>query len=191
MTTSPFGASNGGTRIRRPGRDPVNLLFALLGGLALGALFFLDKSSVKAIEDRPSSLPASPAGPETDGRVLRIEGINEPAAKDGALARAEVPNLPRSTPVRVRVEGKADYPRLALMERLEGSVDLEVTVDAQGRPVACSASEGNKILKKAALDSAATWRFDPATRHGRPVPATFLIHYDFRLHPERSREIGA
>ena len=69
---------------------------------------------------------------------------------------------------------------------MEGRVDVEVAVDAKGRPVACSASDGNRILRKAALDSAATWRFDPATRHGRPVPSTFLLHFEFRLHPERS-----
>ena len=166
----------------------VTLMLGLVAGMGLGVLLFqadLDAQAGRAIL-MLASVPPSPGALEAAGSRA-VRGIEEARP---VLARPVARALPPPTPVLVRLEGKAEYPRLAKRAGLEGTVDVTVTVDDHGLPAACSASEANRILKQAALDAAATWRFQPATRLGRPVPGTFLIHFEFRLHPKPAQGIA-
>ncbi|HSH85283.1 MAG TPA: energy transducer TonB, partial [Guyparkeria sp.] len=75
------------------------------------------------------------------------------------------------------------YPRAAQRLRQEGEVLLRVMVDADGRPIDWSVarSSGHARLDRAAMDAVAKWRFEPATRGGRPVKGEVIVPLDFRL----------
>lgn len=64
-----------------------------------------------------------------------------------------------------------EYPPRALDQLLSGWVDLEFTVNAQGRVqdiVVLDAEPGN-VFNSAAIAAARRWRYDPVVRNGEPV----------------------
>lgn len=76
------------------------------------------------------------------------------------------------------------YPRQALRRGAEGTVLLRVLVDEQGWPkeVAIETSSGHRDLDRAAREQVlAKWRFHPATRQDRPIPAYALVPIGFSL----------
>lgn len=76
------------------------------------------------------------------------------------------------------------YPRDALRDRLEGTVVLDVHVDAEGRPVEVTVvtSSGHRTLDRAAQRQVLQkWRFRPALRDGRAVPALGRVPVAFVL----------
>lgn len=108
------------------------------------------------------ALPEGDAGPEA--------ASFDPGPQVATLAYAEAPP-PR-------------YPRPAIQRRLEGVVTLRVLVDAEGRPQAVDVerSSGHRVLDQAAREQVlARWRFHPAMRDGRAVPAYALVPVAFRL----------
>jgi len=76
------------------------------------------------------------------------------------------------------------YPRQALRAGLEGRVTLRVLVDEQGWPrtVEIERSSGHRDLDRSAREHVlAKWRFHPAQRRGRAIPAYALVPIDFGL----------
>ncbi len=67
--------------------------------------------------------------------------------------------------------------------RQEGEVRLKVTVDAEGRPTDWSVetSSGHERLDRAAMQAVEKWRFEPATRGGKPVAGTVIVPMEFAL----------
>ncbi len=76
------------------------------------------------------------------------------------------------------------YPRDALRRRLEGTVLLQVLVDADGRPldVVVQQSSGHRVLDDAARQQVLKrWRFRPAMRDGIATQAMGLVPVSFKL----------
>lgn len=76
------------------------------------------------------------------------------------------------------------YPRVALLDHLQGTVLLQVRVDVEGRPVAVdiARSSGHRVLDQAARQQVLQrWRFRPALQDGRAVEAIGLVPVAFRL----------
>ncbi|HVJ39260.1 MAG TPA: TonB family protein [Stenotrophomonas sp.] len=76
------------------------------------------------------------------------------------------------------------YPRAALMDRRQGTVLLQVRVDAGGLPVAVeiARSSGFRVLDQAAREQVLRrWRFRPALQDGQPVEAIGLVPVAFSL----------
>lgn len=130
-------------------------------------------------EPPPSAAPAEPPGP-----------VRSPAAPE-ATSRTEAGSLPSSDdsvrPAR-HVLGSAwcpkpDYPRRARLRRQEGSVTLRVRIGADGlvQDVGLSRSSGHALLDRAAADTVATWRFEPALQGSRAVASEQTVQIHFRL----------
>ncbi|HET8760885.1 MAG TPA: energy transducer TonB, partial [Nitrospiria bacterium] len=61
-----------------------------------------------------------------------------------------------------------------------GMVLLKIDVDAKGRVAAVEVVEStNVLLESAARQAALQWSFEPAMRHGFPVPATIVVPVEF------------
>lgn len=73
------------------------------------------------------------------------------------------------------------YPPLAKVARIQGTVEVRVTIDEQGVPVAVEAVSGPEELRATAIDYAGAWKFAPVVRNGKAVKARFTIAMPFRL----------
>jgi periplasmic protein TonB len=114
-----------------------------------------------------------------DGTVAL--GSEPPAATD------EPVDLP---PVATNPVSPMIYPPALLEQGIEGRVLLRLYVDAHGKLVGDSTriaeSSGYPALDSAAAQGAASLRFSPALRRGRPVSAPFLQPVHFRNPRNRS-----
>lgn len=141
---------------------------------------------------RLAALPPAPSAPEprsvapaaASGEAGRTGGLGANGS-GGALAtglgngEGEPPGF---------AIGSADnplprYPSAARRQGIEGTVILEVLVDAAGLPgrVAIARSSGSGLLDEAAVEAVERWRFRPARRGGEPVEGHVLVPITFRL----------
>jgi TonB family protein len=75
----------------------------------------------------------------------------------------------------------AAYPDAARPERLDGQVIVEVTVDREGKAISPRIlTSSSPIFEPAALESAKTYRYKPATKQGRPVAVTMNLVMIFK-----------
>jgi TonB family protein len=102
----------------------------------------------------------------------------------GAAGNADQP------PVAINPVSPMVYPAALLEQGIEGRVLLRLYADSAGVIVHDSSriaeSSGYPALDSAALAGAATLRFSPALRHGRPVGGPFLQPVQFRNPRNRS-----
>jgi TonB family protein len=87
------------------------------------------------------------------------------------------------TPPRVLVEVKPTYTNRAMLDRIEGSVMLEVIVRANGIPtnIRVTRSLDPDGLDGEAVRAARQWRFEPGRMNGIPVDVVASIQIDFHI----------
>ena len=75
------------------------------------------------------------------------------------------------------------YPADALRRDLEGWVDLEFTIAADGttRDIQIRASRPGSVFDRAATDALRTWRYKPVERDGKPVDQRAQLRMQFTL----------
>jgi protein TonB len=74
---------------------------------------------------------------------------------------------------------KPIYPAAAVALRLEGKVDVQVTIDESGKVISAKAASGHPLLRPAAEKAAWNARFTPTTLSKVPVKVTGVIVYNF------------
>lgn len=125
--------------------------------------------AVDMVDAVPGDLAADPVDIGPVAIADAVDGI-EAAASGASLQTLAAPPPP--------------YPREALHDRLEGTVVLDVHVDAAGQPVdvVIVTSSGHRALDRAAQRQVLRkWRFRPALRDGRAVPALGRVPVSFVL----------
>jgi protein TonB len=87
------------------------------------------------------------------------------------------------TPPRVILQVKPTYTNRAMLDRIEGSVMLELTVRANGIPtkIRVTRSLDPDGLDGEAVRAASQWRFEPGRLNGTPVDVVVSIQLDFHL----------
>jgi TonB family protein len=121
-----------------------------------------------AIKNKPTSLPAGAARSP------------EPAPK----ARRQEPLRVGSIVAAARLINKVDpiYPEIARRARVEGTVQLEVLIDEQGKPSRVRIiGGGGPLLQPAALEAVKQWRYSPTLLNGQPVSVLATVEVPFSL----------
>jgi protein TonB len=87
------------------------------------------------------------------------------------------------TPPRVILEVKPIYTNRAMLDRIEGSVLLELIVRANGVPtnIRVTRSLDPDGLDAEAVRAASQWRFQPGRLNGVPVDVVATIQIDFHI----------
>jgi TonB family protein len=83
-----------------------------------------------------------------------------------------------------------EYPKAAYETGREGTVVLELVVDAEGRVMDARVTKSIPEFDGAALACVGQWRFIPAQRRGRPVPAKVTALVIFKR-PSKARPTTA
>lgn len=127
------------------------------GGIPGGTSAGIPGSILTTLNTPPPVAPAKPAKPTQ----IRVGGQVE-AAK--AISRP----MP-------------DYPPLARLARVQGTVRLEAVIAADGRIQNLKLLSGHPLLVKAALEAVARWRYQPTLLNGEPVEVLTEIDVNFSL----------
>jgi TonB family protein len=153
--------------------------------------YYLDASMVKMVQPaNPTSVQLPAASNNNRLNAVQLPGANlSNAANADRVAVASDAPAPRILkPVSGGVlNGKALslpvplYPQLAVRSRTMGKVEVEVTVDENGKVIAAQATSGPGPLRDAAVEAAKHARFSPTKLSGAPVKVVGLINYNFTL----------
>ncbi|HXH48406.1 MAG TPA: TonB family protein [Terriglobia bacterium] len=167
----------------------------------------VQKISVEDLEKEPPVIPKAiakfkpqPTPPSSDiGVVGSVPGV--PGGGPGgvinsmiAMTAAPPPPAPAKphTPGRIKVGGvveeanliygpKPDYPQLAKMARIQGTVRLQALIATDGTIRGLKVMSGHPLLVKAALDAVERWRYQPTLLNGQPVEVETEIDVNFGL----------
>jgi periplasmic protein TonB len=113
----------------------------------------------------------------------------------GVLSSAVAPPPPPpkpSAPKRIRVGGQVEsaklifqprpeYPPLAKMARIQGSVRLEAVISKDGTIQDLKVLSGHPLLVKSALEAVQRWRYQPTLLNGEPVEVITEVDVNFTL----------
>jgi protein TonB len=112
----------------------------------------------------------------------------------GSAAAAPPPPPPpkTTTPKRIRVGGqvesaklifqpKPEYPPLAKMARIQGTVRLEAIISRDGTIQDLKVMSGHPLLVKSALEAVQRWRYQPTLLNGEPVEVVTEVDVIFTL----------
>ena len=78
---------------------------------------------------------------------------------------------------------KPEYPAIAKVNFIRGSVKLEITVDTEGKVVEVHVAEGEPLLAAGAIPAVRKWLYQPYIGPGGPVPFRTEVVVTFALHP--------
>ena len=79
------------------------------------------------------------------------------------------------------VKVQPDYPAIARQLKVQGAVELAVTVAETGAVTRVDIVSGNPILTAPAAAALKHWKFKPFTEDGKPIPVLAPIEIDFKL----------
>jgi protein TonB len=74
-----------------------------------------------------------------------------------------------------------DYPAIAKQLKLQGAVELEVSVSENGEVTKVEIVKGNPILTLAAAQAVKHWKFKPFMEDGKAVAVLAPIEVEFKL----------
>ena len=145
-----------------------------------------------ALLDEAQALASSGRYSEADARIAAAESVGARAGDvtrtrslvgaSRALARAASEVLPENSLNRT-VHQPVRYPSRARDRRIEGWVDVEFTVAADGttrNPVVMESSpEG--MFEEATLQAISGWQYEPRVVAGRPVDQRVMLRVSFQL----------
>ena len=78
---------------------------------------------------------------------------------------------------------KPVYPADAQLDRVQGIVIIEATIDAGGKVSNARVLRSIARLDDAALDAVKQWEFEPTRLNGVPVPILMSVTVNFTLAP--------
>ncbi len=74
-----------------------------------------------------------------------------------------------------------EYPPVARQLKVEGTVELNATVNEDGTVEKADVVSGNPILAKAAADALKKWKFSKMTEDGKAVKFVANVAFTFKL----------
>jgi len=73
-----------------------------------------------------------------------------------------------------------EYSAVAKQMKVSGRVEVEVTIDAEGKVEEAKALTGNPLLTGPAVTAVKKWRFTPFTANGQATKAMTNLVFDFK-----------
>ena len=119
-----------------------------------------------------------------DAGVVGDEVADARAEVQAARARAAfLANIVPSSQLKTTKYVSPTYPSKAIAAEIDGWVDLEFTVDANGnvREIAVKRAVPTGLFEKAAVDALARWRFQPVQSGGKAVEQRASVRVRFKM----------
>ncbi|HEV3220288.1 MAG TPA: TonB family protein [Candidatus Acidoferrales bacterium] len=160
-------------------RQPATLPFRIAAPVIPSANDANTKSNgeISAPEVGTKVLPAS--GGEQNVVLGSIVSANAPPAPPAA--RGPATSDRNFMDPRVLATFPVVYPKLAIINRIEGEVVVTAMVDQTGKVIGTKVNSGPEPLRQAAVDAVRMWRFVPARLNGKPTDAFVSVKVSFKL----------
>lgn len=122
------------------------------------------------------SMPAVFTPSEWTTDPLRMQALAPPGPQVFDMGQIDQPPVPRS-------QLRPLYPPRARLHRVEGWVDLEFVVTAEGdvRDIRVTGSSPDDTFDRSAVQAASRWRFSPGRHQNKPVPVRVRQRITFEL----------
>ena len=184
MTTSVAGVEN-----QKIVFDPTEITYRTI-------FYYLDASMAKMVQPANATSVQLPPASMNNIRLSAVQmpGANLSNSNSANPERVSLANDGEAPAPRILkpvsggvLNGKAlslpvpVYPQTAVRARTAGKVEVEVTVDENGKVISAQAVSGPSVLRDAAVDAARHARFSPTKLSGAPVKVVGLINYNFTL----------
>jgi TonB family protein len=105
---------------------------------------------------------------------------NEPQKTDVIVYDKVIPGVTAPKPV---YHPDAEYTDKARKKKIQGSVVVSIVVTDEGKVRDAQIVSGlEKDLDKQALKAVSAWKFEPATKDGKPVAVRIRVEVDYRLY---------
>jgi protein TonB len=154
--------------------------------------------TIAQVKDEPEPPPSSAAIGVVGGVPGGMPGGTAGGVLGSILSAAATsapppPPPPKAaTPKRIRVGGqveaaklifqpKPEYPPLAKMARIQGTVRLEAVISRDGTIQDLKMLNGHPLLVKSAIEAVSRWRYQPTLLNGEPVEVVTEIDVNFTL----------
>jgi TonB family protein len=157
---------------------------------------------ISTIPNRYMSLPPGPvqSGPDGDPPTFGSVGGKPETGSGGedksprqstemGIKTDSEPGPPPAEPKRSRYIGVANgyaislpkppYPTTAMAVNAQGKVDVQITIDEDGKVISAKAVNGNPLLRSVSEEAARKARFKPTTISNVPIKVTGVIIYNF------------
>jgi protein TonB len=141
--------------------------------------------------DRPpvSTVPPVPGGLPGAGSASAFTGLLSDRSLGTGLQQPPPPPVP---PAPRRVGGEIEeparivykapvYPQIAVSARVEGTVILEATIDAQGLVKNVTVLKSVPLLDRAAIEAVQQWRYTPTRLNGQAIPIIMTVTVTFSV----------
>jgi TonB family protein len=98
------------------------------------------------------------------------------------LAQDTVRRLTQEEAVKAAVaKPQPDYPPVARQLRIQGRIEMEISIDPSGSVENVKVVTGNPALTGTALSTLKHWRFEPILSGGKPARAVAVMSFTFKL----------
>jgi protein TonB len=142
-----------------------------------------------AAPERPRPQPVQQAPPQPAPQPAATTPAAQPAQQPAAQTPAKAESGPAPMPF-VAIESPPEcikrqppqYPDIAEKMRIEGKVIVEVTVDAQGKPIQAKVVRSTSdVFDEASVEAAMKSTYKPAMMSTGPVTAKVLVPFTFKI----------
>lgn len=129
----------------------------------------------------PGGIPGGQVGGVLGGVLGGLPKIAPPAAPVAEGPKAPLQVGGRVKPPRLLYGPDPDYPVLAKMSRITGTVVIEAIIDEHGNVTGERAISGPALLIPAALSAVSKRRYEPTVLDGDPTPIDLRVEVSFNI----------
>lgn len=115
------------------------------------------------------------------GGVISASHPNVPPPIANAVSKKPVRVGGRVRPPKLITQVAPIYPALAKQTRIQGVVQIDAVIDAQGNVVEMQAVSGPVLLISAALNAVSQWKYEPTYLNDQPIAVQFIVTVTFQL----------
>jgi TonB family protein len=137
-----------------------------------------EQVTIDASTTPPKGAAPGPMAGGVEGGV----GGSEPGPVPGGGGTGTGPVMDYDSPPRPIKITRPQYPQEAFAKKIEGTVVVEILIDSQGRVARARVLQSVPLLDAAALETVSQWVFEPAVKHGLPVPTIAHAPVAFRIY---------
>jgi len=147
----------------------------------------LDKEHPETVEPAADPTPGAEVGPGIPaGDKTGKEGGDPSGTPDGQPGgcpgcQGPGPVVDYDQPARALFQPPPRYPEDAVRQRVEGTVILEILIEASGSVGGVRILQSIPLLDEAAVQAVRRWKFSPARKHGQAVPSLAKAPLRFRI----------